>query len=156
MLKGALTMGVATRLVAGAVVIVCIGSVALAKPASTRVISEAAAKAETSGWGTFHVYCTGETRGSRDGFAGVADIKPGQEVHPAHRHAEEEYLLITEGSGTWTVGDRVFPAKTGDMLYAAPWDLHGIRNTGSVNLKFVVWKWNAKAIPTPLKPRAKR
>jgi mannose-6-phosphate isomerase-like protein (cupin superfamily) len=124
--------------------------------AATQVVTAEAASAEVSDWGTFHVYYTGETRGTRDVFAGIADIKPGNEVHPAHRHAEEEYLLITEGSGTWTVGDRVFPAKTGDMLYAAPWDLHGIRNTGAVNLKFVVWKWNAKGVPTPPEPKAGR
>jgi endoglucanase len=125
------------------------GGVIAAHAQTTQVISEARAKVETSDWGTFHVYYTGETRGTRDGFTGVANIKPGQEVHPAHTHAEEEYLLITQGSGTWTVGDKVFAAKTGDMLYAAPWDLHGIRNTGSTNLKFAVWKWNAKGMPVP-------
>jgi mannose-6-phosphate isomerase-like protein (cupin superfamily) len=129
--------------------------IAHAEPAETRVVSAQEARSETSDWGTFRIYFTGETRGTRDGFAGIADIKPGQEVHPAHRHAEEEYLLITQGSGTWTVNDRVFPANTGDMLYAAPWDLHGIRNTGSGNLKFVVWKWNAQAMPTPPEPVAK-
>jgi mannose-6-phosphate isomerase-like protein (cupin superfamily) len=122
----------------------------------TKVIAAADARTEVADWGNFRIYFTGETRGTRDGVAGVADIKPGREVHPAHRHAEEEYLLITEGSGTWTVNDRVFPAKAGDMLYAAPWDLHGIRNTGTGNLKFVVWKWNAKAMPTPPSPSVQR
>jgi endoglucanase len=133
--------------VATALAFICGNATAFAQ--STQVISEAAAKIEEAEWGKFHIYFSGETRGTRDGFVGMADIKPGQEVHPAHAHAEEEYLLITRGNGTWTVGTKMFAAKAGDMLYAAPWALHGIRNTGSTNLTFVVWKWNAKGMPTP-------
>ncbi len=130
------------------------GSTAFANAQTTQVISESAARSESSDWGSFHTYFAGETRGTRDGLVGMADIKPGREVHPAHKHAEEEYLLITQGAGTWTIGDRQFAAKVGDMLYAAPWDLHGIRNTGPTNLKFVVWKWNSKGMPVPPSPIA--
>ena len=34
--------------------------------------------------------------------------------------------------------------------HAAPWDVHGIRNTGRAPLRFVVWKWNSKGVaPAP-------
>lgn len=40
------------------------------------------------------------------------------------------------------------------MLYAAPWDVHGITNTGTTPLTFVVWKWDNKGVPLPEKPSA--
>jgi len=30
-------------------------------------------------------------------------VKPGKAVHRAHRHAQEEYLIVAEGSGTWSL-----------------------------------------------------
>jgi oxalate decarboxylase/phosphoglucose isomerase-like protein (cupin superfamily) len=38
------------------------------------------------------------------------------------------------------------------MQYAAPWDIHGVTNTGSKPLTFVVWKWNSKGVAVPVKP----
>ena len=74
------------------------------------------------------------------------------EIHPPHEHAEEEYLMGLECYGTWHLMGRDFPATKGDMLYAAPWDLHGIHNTGDKPLTLVVWKWNNKAMDVPEKP----
>lgn len=97
-------------------------------------------------WGTLITYFQGETTTTKDALSAVAIIKPGMEIHPPHSHLEEEYLLILEGSGTWTLHDKDFPANTGDMLFAKPWDLHGLKNTGAIPLKFAVVKWNSKAI----------
>ncbi|MGH7455310.1 MAG: cupin domain-containing protein [bacterium] len=76
-------------------------------------------------------------------------IKPGQEIHPPHQHAEEEFLMIIEGQGTWHLNGKTFAAHKGDVLYAAPWDMHGIKNTGKTSLSFVVWKWNNKGVAPP-------
>jgi len=85
-------------------------------------------------------------------LTGVAVIKPGMEIHPPHQHAEEEYLMVTEGQGTWHLNGKTFAAQKGDILYAAPWDVHGIKNTGTTPLTFVVWKWNNKGLALPTKP----
>ncbi len=100
-------------------------------------------------WGTLYTFFQNESYGTRDGLAAVAVIKPGREIHPPHQHAEEEYLMVVEGNGTWTLNGGERPARPGDMQYAAPWDVHGIRNTGRGPLRFVVWKWNSKGV-TPL------
>lgn len=110
------------------------------------------AKRADHDWGSLHTYFEGESYGTRDALAAVAIIKPGQQIHPPHEHAEEEYLMVLEGSGTWHLNGKDRSAKAGDMLYAAPWDLHGIKNTGSQPLKFVVWKWNNKGVELPTKP----
>ena len=119
---------------------------------SMKVISAQQAEKSEEAWGQFAQYFDGETAGVSDLLSGTATIKPGMEIHPPHRHAEEEFLMVIEGRGTWTVGDQSFEAGEGDMLYAAAWDLHGIKNTGEVPLTFVFWKWNSKGLPVPVDP----
>lgn len=118
-----------------------------ADPIATSVVTQADAAAEPADWGTFYTYYTGESYGSSDLLVGVAVIDAGEEIHPPHRHAEEEYLMVTEGEGTWSVNGEEFPAHAGDVMYAAPWDVHGITNTGDTPLTFVVWKANGKGVP---------
>ena len=119
---------------------------------SSAVMTAKEAKTENAEWGSFSTYYQGETYGTRDVLTGVAVIKPGQEIHPPHQHAEEEYLMVVEGEGTWHLNGKDFTAQQGDILYAAPWDVHGIKNTGKTALKFVVWKWNNKGVALPNRP----
>ena len=114
--------------------------------------SQNEAARDDADWGTFYAYHEGETAGTTDGLVGVAVIDPGEEIHPPHEHAEEEYLMVLEGSGTWHLLGEERPAEAGDLLYAAPWDVHGIANTGDVPLKFVVWKWNSRGVGPPARP----
>lgn len=118
----------------------------------TAILSEAEAAAASEDWGSALTYFSGETDGVQGLLSGTATIDPGREIHPPHRHIEEEFLMVLEGSGEWTVGDRSLTATAGDMLYAAAWDLHGIRNSGDQPLRFVFWKWQSKGVPAPEKP----
>ena len=58
------------------------------------------AKREDFEWGSLYTYDEGETYSAKDGLAAVAVIKAGMEIHPPHQHAEEEYLIVAEGTGT--------------------------------------------------------
>lgn len=122
-------------------------------PQSSAIVSEQQAHRVDSDWGTLYTYYEGESFGTTDGLAAVAVIKPGREIHPPHEHAEEEYLMVVEGEGTWSLDGKERPARAGDMQYAAPWDVHGIRNTGRTPLRFVVWKWNGRGIVPPAAPK---
>jgi mannose-6-phosphate isomerase-like protein (cupin superfamily) len=64
-------------------------------------------------------------------------------------------MEITEGEGTWHLNGKDVPAKKGDVVYAAPWDFHGLTNTGSKPLTFFVVKWGAKGLKAPEKPASK-
>ncbi|MBQ4830164.1 cupin domain-containing protein [Alteromonas sp. MMG017] len=122
----------------------------------TQVIPQAnAAIDEGEGW-IFYSYHNDETFGTSQSLAGMAVIKPGVEIHPPHEHSDEEFLLVTQGSGEWSVEGEVFKANTGDMLYAAPWDEHGVKNTGEVDLIFVVFKWHSKGVAVPTKSAYKK
>ncbi|HEY5807062.1 MAG TPA: cupin domain-containing protein [Povalibacter sp.] len=116
------------------------------------VISQQQAQRQDFDWGSLYTYYEGESYGTRDGLAAVAVIRPGREIHPPHEHPEEEYLMVLEGEGTWHLNGKEQPARAGDMQYAAPWDVHGITNTGKTPLRFVVWKWNNKGVTLPTKP----
>lgn len=119
----------------------------------TQVLTPATAAASEEEWGIFVQYFAGDTAGLSDLLSGKATILPGLEIHPPHRHSEEEFLMVVEGRGEWTVGDETFEAGEGDMLYAAAWDLHGIKNTGEEPLTFVFWKAHPKGMPVPADPQ---
>lgn len=114
---------------------------ALAAQTESAIVSKEKANHEDAGHYEFDTYFAGRSAQTDKVLSGVATIPAGQEIHPPHQHADEEYLLVIEGQGTWSLNGEESAAHTGDMLYAAPWDFHGIKNTGESPLKFVVFKW---------------
>ncbi len=123
-----------------------------AGPNRTGIVSWEEARSHTGDWGEMRFYFEGETFGTTQNLAAMAVIKPGQSLHPAHRHAEEEYLIITEGSGVWILNGKEHPAKKGDVLYTEPWAWHGLVNTGQDPLTFFVVRWNSKGVTPPSEP----
>jgi len=118
----------------------------------SKVVTWDEAKSHTDKWGEMRTYFTGETYGTSNLLTAVAVVKPGESVHPAHRHAEEEFLAIAEGSGMWHLNGKEFPANKGDVLYVQPWDFHGVVNTGSEPLTFFVVRWNNQGVRPPPAP----
>ena len=118
----------------------------------SKIVGWDEARMHKADWGEMRFYFTGETSGSKDVLTAVAVVEPGKTVHKAHRHAEEEYLAIVEGSGTWSLNGKESPAKRGDVLYAAPWVYHGVTNTGDKRLGFLVVRYNSKGIAVPPRP----
>ncbi len=121
-------------------------------PIQSQVISWDKAPSNTGDWGEMRSHFRGTTFGTTDALAALAVIKPGQALHPAHRHVEEEYLLVTEGEGVWYLDGKEFPAHKGDVLYVEPWAMHGLINTGKEPLTFFVVKWNSKGVELPPEP----
>lgn len=122
------------------------------KPLKSRIVSFDEAKTQQADWGEMRRYFTGETAGTKNVLTAVAVVKPGKAVHRAHRHAEEEYLILAEGSGTWSLDGKESPAKRGDILYVEPWVYHGLTNTGTEPLIFVVVRFNSKGVKAPPRP----
>lgn len=124
-----------------------IGSACLAQPPTefdTRVVSEQNAIFQDFEWGTLYRYFDGESLANGHKLAAVAVINPGMEIHPPHEHSDEEYLMVIEGSGTWDVRGKTVEAHSGDILYARPGEMHGVRNTGDTPLKLLIFKWGFK------------
>lgn len=119
---------------------------------ATGLVTWESARSHKDTWGEMRFYYTGETFATRDMLVAVAVVKPGESVHPAHRHAEEEFLVIAEGSGQWHIDGKESPASKGDILYVEPWVFHGLVNTGDTPLTFFVIRWNGKGVALPPTP----
>ncbi|GAF97229.1 unnamed protein product, partial [marine sediment metagenome] len=63
--------------------------------------------------------------------------------------------VVARGSGTWSLAGKEFPANLGDILYVEPWVYHGLTNTGTEPLVFVVVRYSAKGVKTPPRPDAR-
>jgi quercetin dioxygenase-like cupin family protein len=103
-------------------------------------------------WGEWRRYFRGHTHGTKDMVVLMVTVKPGQAPHPPHRHAEEEFMILADGSGTWTLDGKEIVAKKGDVVYAAPWTMHGLKNTGDAPLTYYMVKWNNKGVQAPERP----
>ncbi len=124
------------------------------KPAlmTSKIVGWEEAREHKADWGQMRFYFTGETAGSKNVLTAVAVVEPGKAVHKSHRHAEEEYLVLVDGSGTWSLAGKDSPAKRGDVLYVEPWVYHGLKNTGDKPLIFLVVRYSSKGVPTPPRP----
>jgi mannose-6-phosphate isomerase-like protein (cupin superfamily) len=127
-------------------------SAEIVRAKTSRVMRWDEARVHEGEWGQFRIYFTGDTYSTTNAFTGICVVKPGKAVHPNHRHAEEEYLVITEGEGMWHLDGREIPARKGDVLYVEPWVFHGLLNTGEQDLTFFVVKYASKGWPNPPAP----
>ena len=75
---------------------------------------------------------------------GMAVLDPGAMPHPPHRHPEEEFLIIADGTGEIECDGQVTQVGPGAIMYCAGNVLHGIVNTGKVPLTFYWSKWMAR------------
>jgi mannose-6-phosphate isomerase-like protein (cupin superfamily) len=110
-----------------------------ALPDST--MDEARAKITHEPFGDLRIYYTGRTDQLTSMTAGSLRLKAGMSPHPPHQHPEEEFMVITEGSGVIEVAGRKTQVGPGSMMYCGGNRLHGITNTGKTPLLFYFYKW---------------
>ena len=72
---------------------------------------------------------------------GMAVLEPGASPHPPHRHPEEEFLIVADGTGEIECGGKTTRVGPGSIMYCAGDVLHGIVNTGKVPMTFYWSKW---------------
>src|SRR5581483_8872675 len=98
------------------------------------VLDPAKATAFEEPFGQHLVYFDGPTDQVSLMTAGSVRLHPGASPHPPHRHVEEEFLLVAEGSGEIFVDGQITQAGPGTMMYCRGNTLHGIENTGTAPL----------------------
>lgn len=116
------------------------------------ILSEANVTSDAAPWGSFLPYFTEDTHALKPVLVGVAKIDAGQQIHPPHRHSDEEYLMITKGRGEWYLNGKTMPANEGDILFARAWDYHGVKAAADSPLEFVVFKYSGKNGKMPTDP----
>lgn len=106
-------------------------------------MDEKKAKLTKEPFGDLRIYYEGATDQLKSMTAGSLRLNAGATPHPPHKHPEEEFMLITEGTGEMTVDGKPTKVSPGVMMYCAANKLHGIVNTGKTPLLFYFWKWQA-------------
>ncbi len=90
-----------------------------------------------------------ETNGEYTQFE--AFIGPGGHLPTAHVHPEQtERFEITSGTLTFTVGNRTFDAKPGEVIVVEPGTRHYFRNRTAAEVSFMVEVRPALAIESPI------
>jgi len=77
---------------------------------------------------------------------GMVVLDPGATPHPPHRHPEEEFLIIAEGTAEIECDGKLTDCGPGAIMYCAGNVLHGITNKSKVPMTFYWAKWMAKGV----------
>lgn len=71
-------------------------------------------------------------------------VEPGKSTHAPHHHVEEEFFYILEGTAEFYLDGKRVTAGPNTSLYCPSNAEHGISNTGTTNLKYLVIKKDLK------------
>lgn len=74
-------------------------------------------------------------------------VGPRLSTHPPHRHIEEEFFFVLEGTATFYLDGKTITAGPYTSFYCPPNAEHGISNAGDTELKYLVMKKYATVQP---------
>ncbi len=101
----------------------------------------AKARLQKEPFGDLRIYFEGPTDQLKSMTAGSLLLKAGMAPHAPHQHPEEEFMVVTEGTGEISMEGKLTKVAAGSMMYCAGGKLHGIVNTGKTPLLFYFYKW---------------
>lgn len=70
----------------------------------------------------------------------ITTLNPGEAPHPPHRHADEELMVIKEGTLAALQGDKTNIVTAGGIIFEASNEWHGLRNIGTNRATYYVFK----------------
>src|ERR1700752_4825888 len=70
----------------------------------------------------------------------ITTLNPGEAPHAAHKHADEELILIKEGTVESTLEGEAKRLGPGSVIFQASNQMHGIRNVGDKPATYFVIK----------------
>lgn len=71
----------------------------------------------------------------------ITTLNPGEIPHEPHRHADEELMIIKEGTLAALQGDQTNMVAAGGIIFEASNELHGLRNIGTNQATYFVIKY---------------
>jgi len=71
----------------------------------------------------------------------ITTLNPGEMPHAPHRHADEELMIIKEGTLAALQGDKTNIVEAGGIIFEASNELHGLRNIGTNRATYFVIKY---------------
>lgn len=94
--------------------------------------------------GELLIYHEGPTDQLKLMVAGSLRLKAGMSPHPPHAHPEEEFMVVTEGTGWIEIEGQRTNVAPGSLMYCAGNKPHAIMNTGKTPMLFYFYKWLGK------------
>ena len=70
----------------------------------------------------------------------VTTLNPGEVPHAAHKHPEEELMILKEGTMQVVQNDVTNRVEAGGMIFCASNEMHGMRNIGTTRATYYVLK----------------
>lgn len=67
-------------------------------------------------------------------------VKPHKATHPPHKHVEDEFFFVLEGTAEFYLNGDTMVSGPYTSFYCPSYSLHGIRNVGDTELKYLVIK----------------
>ena len=77
----------------------------------------------------------------------VTTVNPREAAHGAHRHPDDEIVLVKEGTLEATIEGRTFRGGPGSVFLFTSNDLHGLRNGGDTRVSYYVIRMITSATP---------
>lgn len=77
----------------------------------------------------------------------ITSVKVGEAAHGAHRHPDDEIVLVREGTLEATINGEPHRAGPGSICFFASNDLHGMRNAGDTRVTYHVIRMVTAATP---------
>src|SRR3954471_18643413 len=118
-----------------------IGVASAAPKVPTATVSMDQAKLSKPAFGEERIYFDGETDQLKAMTVGSQLHKPGATPEAAHKHPEEEIILVTQGTGEVTLDGKIVKVGPGSVTYVAGGKMHGVKNTGKTPFQYYFYLW---------------
>jgi quercetin dioxygenase-like cupin family protein len=104
-------------------------------------------KADQTKTGERRAILKGSTVTLNDVSVHATTLNPHEAAHAAHRHPDEEIILVKEGTLEVTINGQSQRAGAGSVFFYASNDLHGMRNAGDTRATYYVIRIITDATP---------
>lgn len=71
----------------------------------------------------------------------ITTLNPGEMPHAAHKHVEEELMIVKDGTLEAVQNGKTNRVEAGGMIFCASNEMHGLRNVGANRATYYVLQW---------------
>ena len=77
----------------------------------------------------------------------ITTVNPGDTTHPPVPQAEEELVIVKDGTVEAQINGQPQRISAGSVLFVAGGDMHGVKNVGEKPAVYYVVRWSASGMP---------
>jgi quercetin dioxygenase-like cupin family protein len=75
----------------------------------------------------------------------ISTLNPGEKSHPPHIHAQEEFIILKEGTLDASINGKVERVEPGSIMFFASNDYHNVTNVGATPATYLVFNFATAA-----------